>query len=580
MFIRARLIICVLLVSSLVPALLSAQCSNKNGCYGEEDNLFVKPAYRTGWSSKDTKRNELETHTTASTRFHAAQRGFDIVGMLHPMEDLDEQTLAKESEERIGTVTHQLPLMGQQMLQNSQAIRDMLDTSLDGVMTLYKITSHQTEPAEAAGAQGAEMTAALLQNNMYQAQNLMHLQYISDPNMYRNSMTMYSRCMADRTLLNSGGEVIKGQGNGKGKEEYDDKDKGKGSWITALAECLGDNIRVKGGPIAGPEEFHVDKGYSVKNHPAYLAGKGIMPGIKETQIRLTDLLFAELYRENRDDKGNVQNVDKDDTDANALNDLRKSWLELFGDKILKYELPAAGSEYKEFQMLRVGRAVRIQPSKQFGANIGKPHTIAHMVQERADARFKTLREILRYYCETGKNGENTAKDLVHGSVPKSIEADTTEFWTNHPQSLFEDEKEALSLPGAPIQIVVLQGLFDSFTQRFGDDTGTVDCTVLDETNPVEFYNEKDGLGVAVYLEFFSLLRGVAARIAMAQLLQAGIFAQDFVNERASGFGLDPDIREMAMQMISESFNGNGFNGGDLHTQLVQLSVVYYLYKKM
>lgn len=510
-------------------SLILAQPALAIETYSSEQNEFVKPALKSGYDEDDDERNELETHISSSTRYHDTHKGFDFVTTMRPGGE-EGSSLPPESEDKKTSITHQLPLQGQQMLQNSEAIRDMLDTGLDGVMTLFKITAHQTEPAEAAGAQGAEVIAALLQNNMYQSQNLMHLQYIADPNMYRTSMAMYSNCMTEKT------------------EAYTTAD--SGSWIKALAECLGDGVATGSAAVTGPASFatNEDSAYQPEYHPAMK-----VLGKTDEELKLTDLLFNEL--ESKAGGGGLGGLD-----AAKVQALKDSWTEMFGDKILKYEVTDTSTP---FFPIRKGTVVRIAPTDR---TTGQPHTIQDMVRARADKRFDTIREILHFHC-LGV-GSGLLGVVPFGSAPTKIHADEEEYWTTNSLAFFESEKEVLSLPGQPMRIVILQGLYDNYKQRFGDRMGQVDCTVLDPgSTQIEDLSQFSGLGNAVYLEFFSHIRAIARKIAQAQLLIAGIFAQDFVNDRASGFGLDPDIRDMALQMISETFNGHGFNGADLREQL-------------
>lgn len=514
--------------------LLAASPVHAQDRYDNEPNEFIKPALRSGYDSLDAERNELDTHISASTIYHDSSNGMGLTSFMRP--SLGEgETLPRESEQKISTITHQLPMQGQQMLQNSEAIRDMLDKGLDGVMTLFKITAHQTEPAEAAGAQGAEVIAALLQNNMYQSQNLMHLQYIADPNMYRTSMAMYSRCMSDRTAAYTNDN--------------------SGSWIKALAECLGDGVATGSAQVQGPSEFATTTNsiYQPEYHPAMRALD------KEAdEIRLTDLLFNELEKHAQDTGGGTT------MDVAKVQRLKNSWLELFGDKVLSFE----ESPDALFYPIRVGTLKRILPAD---PNTGETHTIKELLSKRVDARFDTLRDIIHFYCLIKAGQASGSAPLLAivplDGVPQTIIADEHEYWTHDPDAYYEYEKEVLSIPGQPMRIITLQGISDNFRQRFADKAGNVNCDPLRMTHDIDRLNDYAGAGDGKYLEFFAKVRSIARNIAEAQMIMAGIYAQQFVHERSSGFGLEPDIRDMALEMISETFNGEGGANANLWDQL-------------
>lgn len=467
----------------------------------EENNFFIKNSI-TLVPKRDTETGELDTASSASSIFQS------LANANTPWRETDEENAAdsdeEESEEKLSELTQQLPLQGAQVLLQSDAIQKLYDNGMDGPVALHKITAHQTEPAVAAGVQGAEMSTANLQSLFYQSQQLLWTQYMSDPDLYRLSMSAYSRCMADATA------------------KYNDQ----GAWVKALAECSGDGVSdsVQG---AAALESSEDSSFSGKHHPDKQDGTSASD---ENAIRVSDLLFAVA------EKNGVP----------GIQEIRESWLEMYGD----YEIEIVAKDIGgEFFPIRTGKRKKIYPVANESAqesgrySAGERITVYDLYRERLEQRFKTLAELLYGYCDSMRNPTTSSES----------HADDRRFFNRGGSSYSEQQLaeafQLLSIPNRPLQAMTIEGLYNIFHSFGKDADGDFDCDFFQKD--AQQMSEISG-DDAYLLRGAHLMRKLAQLVAEGQMNNAFIQTESLIFNLNTGLGQENQIKLQALDLVYDA----------------------------
>jgi hypothetical protein len=411
----------------------------------------------------------------------------------------------RRSEEKTSTLTQQLPLQGNQILLHSEAMKNMYDRALDGQVALHKITMQQVEPAVAAGAQGAETSTALAQLNMYNSQILRWNEYMSDPDMYKQSMGAFQKCMYDKTKNNPG------------------------SWIKALQVCSGDAVAESSSEVNGFSDAtgNQENAFSGKDHPDNKRANGKQAAGNKNEIKVSDMIFAALKNSNNTP---VKEVDR----------FLESWKQLFGDYVISIEV---AKDQNTFFPLREGKRFKIYPSRE-------PQDYMAIL---AKARFKDLMDVLYNYCEAydkkqiKPNSSWYAQQLGGYNILWVGPSTTGKKNT--------DRFRALSFPGVTFSQIVLDSLMEPYLQNFSDienEDIRVDC------QPLRKYKNGDFSDVAnkLIINYLMAYKNYAEYVAYAQTVNTWLIAEKFIKERTAGLGFNDELREYALKLIYDVANTN------------------------